>query len=414
MSYMSGFGNEFSSEAVSGALPSLGNNPQKVPHGLFAEQISGSSFTAPRGKNRRTWMYRKRPSVVHSQLEPITVKHWESPPFENIPAQPMRWHPIKNTDTDFVDSIRAFTAAGNPRAHTGCTNYVYSFSKPMGNRFLLVIDGELLFIPQEGAITLKTELGVIDIEPLEIAIIPKGIKFQVNTKGQARGYICANYGASFTLPDLGPIGSNGLAHPRDFLTPKAHFEDKEGDFELIYKYAARFYRAKMKTHPLDVVAWHGNYAPYKYDLRKFNTINTVSFDHPDPSIFTVLTSPSEIRGLANIDFVIFPPRWMVAENTFRPPYYHRNIMSEYMGLIQGSYDAKDQGFVPGSASLHNSMVPHGPDTKSYQQGISETLEPKYYKDTMAFMIESRFSYGISKFAENPETQDLEYIRCWNF
>ena len=216
----------------------------------------------------------------------------------------------------------------------------------------------------------------------------------------------------FACPTWDSLEQMVLQMPRDFLTPVAYYEDLEDDFELITKFQGALWSAKIGHSPLDVVAWHGNYAPYKYDLRRFNAVNTVSYDHPDPSIFTVLTSPSDSIGTANCDFVLFPPRWTVAEGTFRPPYFHRNVMSEFMGLIKGQYDAKAEGFVPGGSSLHNCMSAHGPDTAAFTKAINEDLKPQYIDDTLAFMFESRYVIRPTRFAmEAPELQS-DYRDCW--
>jgi homogentisate 1,2-dioxygenase len=402
--YLSGFGNEFATEAVAGTLPVGQNSPQRVAHGLYAEQLSGTPFTAPRVANRRSWLYRIRPSVCHEPFEPLRAV-WGA--FEETPNQ-LRWDPfpIPGDETDFVDGLLPICA----NDVTGV--YVYGANRSMENRFFYDADGELLIVPQHGTLTIRTELGVIEAEPGEIAVIQRGIKFRVEVSGPSRGYVCENLGALLRPPDLGPIGSNGLASSRDFLTPVAAFEDREGDFEVINKFLGKLYKARIDHSPLDVVAWHGNYAPYKYDLRLFNTINTVSFDHPDPSIFTVLTSPSETPGTANIDFVIFPPRWMVGEHTFRPPYFHRNIMNEYMGLIFGVYDAKAEGFVPGGASLHNCMSGHGPDCATFEQASEAELQPRYLADTLAFMFETRLVLRPTKFAMDAPQRQRDYWTCW--
>jgi len=402
--YLSGFGNEFATEALEGTLPQGQNAPQRVAHGLYAEQLSGTPFTAPRAVNRRSWLYRIRPSVLHEPFEKIAG----APHFIVTPNQ-LRWDPfpIPGEPRDFVDGLLAI--CGNEAIAV----YIYAASRSMEGRYFYDADGELLIVPQQGLLAIRTELGVIDVEPGEIAVVPRGIKFSVALPdGAARGYICENYGALLRLPELGLIGANGLANARDFLTPVAAFEDVDGDFEVINKFGGSLWRARIDHSPLDVVAWHGNYAPYKYDLRRFNTINTVSFDHPDPSIFTVLTAPSEIAGTANLDFVIFPPRWMVAEHTFRPPYFHRNIMSEYMGLIFGVYDAKSEGFVPGGASLHNCMSGHGPDAATFEQAGSAALEPRYVADTLAFMFETRFVLHPSAAAMEAPQLQRDYWRCW--
>jgi homogentisate 1,2-dioxygenase len=407
--YLSGFGNEFATEAVPGTLPVGQNSPQRIAHGLYAEQFSGTPFTVPRAVNRRSWLYRIRPSVVHEPYAPYD----DAPEFADTPPNQLRWDPFPMRDADFVDGLTMICGNGDPAQHAGIGVYVYAASRPMRERFFYDADGELLIVPQEGRLALHTELGIIGVEPGEIAVIPRGTKLRVELPdGSARGYVCENYGALLRLPDLGPIGSNGLANARDFLTPVAAFEDREGDFEVIAKFVGKRWRARIDHSPLDVVAWHGNYAPYKYDLRRFNAINTVSFDHPDPSIFTVLTSPSEIVGTANIDFVIFPPRWMVAEHTFRPPYFHRNIMNEYMGLIFGAYDAKAEGFVPGGASLHNCMSGHGPDATTFEQASAAQLEPRYLGDTLAFMFETRFVLRPTKLAMEAPQLQRDYWQCW--
>jgi homogentisate 1,2-dioxygenase len=415
--YQSGFNNEFSTEALEGALPVGRNSPQKVRYGLYAEQFSGSSFTVPRSMQKRSWLYRIRPSVTHEPFGPIDPQLLRGTPFDEVPAPPnqLRWDPlpIPSDPTDFVDGLVTIGGNGDSMMNAGVGIHIYAANRSMTDRFFYDADGELLLVPERGAIVLRTELGVVDVKPGEIAVIPRGTKFRVELEGSdARGYVCENFGAPFRLPDLGPIGSNGLASPRDFLTPVAAYEDREGDFELVAKFGGRLWSAKIDHSPLDVVAWHGNYAPYKYDLSRFNAINTVSFDHPDPSIFTVLTSPSEVAGTANCDFVIFPPRWMVAEETFRPPYFHRNVMNEYMGLIFGTYDAKAEGFVPGGGSLHNCMSAHGPDAATCETASAAKLEPHYLGETLAFMFETRFIIRPTKFALETPALQRDYWRCW--
>jgi homogentisate 1,2-dioxygenase len=410
--YQSGFANEFATEAVPGILPERGNSPQKVAWGLYAEQFSGTAFTVPRAMQRRSWLYRIRPSVLHEPFAPRDAGLLRGAPFEEEPTSPnqLRWDPlpIGEDATDFVDGLT--TIAGNEAIGI----HIYRANRSMEGRYFYDADGELLLVPEHGEIVVQTELGVVDAAPGEIAVIPRGTKFRVALMGaEARGYVCENFGALFRLPDLGPIGANGLANPRDFLTPVAAYEDLEGDFELVAKFGGRLWSARIDHSPLDVVAWHGNYAPYKYDLAKFNVINTVSFDHPDPSIFTVLTSPSDTPGVANCDFVIFPPRWMVAENTFRPPYFHRNVMNEYMGLIYGVYDAKAEGFAPGGGSLHNCMSGHGPDAQTFDAASAAKLEPKFIGDTLAFMFESRHVIRPTRFALETPALQQDYWRCWN-
>ena len=415
--YQSGFGNEFATEAVAGALPQGQNAPQKAPFGLYTEQISGTPFTAPRALNRRSWLYRIRPSVAHRPFEPIGDGLIRSTPFDEVPTPPnqLRWQPLPlpTKSTNFIDGLVTMAGNGDASIHTGVAIHMYAANAEMSDCFFFDADGEFLIVPQLGRLSMRTEMGILEIRPGEIGVIQRGIKFRVELPDkQARGYICENYGALFRLPDLGPIGANGLANPRDFQTPHAAYEDRAGDFRLIAKFQGHLWAAQIDHSPLDVVAWHGNYAPYKYDLERFNCINTVSFDHPDPSIYTVLTAPSEIPGTANVDFGIFPPRWLVAEHTFRPPWFHRNFMSEFMGLIRGEYDAKAEGFVPGGASLHNCMAGHGPDAVTYEKAITADLKPAYLADTLAFMFETRFVCRPTKLALESSQLDEQYFECW--
>ncbi len=419
--YLSGFGNEFATEALPGALPEGRNSPQRAPYGLYAEQFSGTAFTAPRHANRRSWLYRIRPAALHQpfQLQEAGTFHNH---FADTPVTPnqLRWSPfpLPTIPTDFVEGL--FTVAGNGGAaeQAGCGIHIYAANRSMANRFFYNADAELLIVPQLGRLRLATELGVLEIEPQEIAVLPRGLRFRVELLDrEARGYVAENFGALLRLPDLGPIGANSLANARDFLTPVAAYEEQDGECELLAKFQGRLWRAQMSHSPLDVVAWHGNYVPYKYDLRRFNTIGSISYDHPDPSIFTVLTSPSDTTGTANMDFVIFPPRWLVMENTFRPPWYHRNVMSEFMGLIHGEYDAKEAGkgggFVPGGASLHNSMSCHGPDAGSYEKAVRvDTTKPQHITDTMAFMFETRRVIAPVQQALAAANLQQDYADCW--
>jgi homogentisate 1,2-dioxygenase len=393
---MSGFGNEFATEALPGALPQGRNSPQRCPYGLYAEQFSGTAFTAPRSANRRSWLYRIRPAVTHQPFERFQHRLLdEAPSAESTPPNQLRWDPLRDPDgaVDFIEGLVPVAGNGSPDAHAGCAIYLYAANRSMQTqrRFFYDADGEMLIVPQQGTLVLDTELGRIQLQPQEIAVIPRGLRFRVDLPdGSARGYVCENFGAPFKLPDLGPIGSNGLANARDFLTPRARYEDIDEPCELIGKFDRRLWIARMDHSPLDVVAWHGSNAPYKYDLRRFNTLGSTSYDHPDPSIFLVLHSASETVGTSNIDFVVFPPRWLVMENTFRPPWFHRNIANEFMGLICGVYDAKSTGFVPGGSSLHNCMSGHGPDAATFDKAsAADTSVPMHITDTMAFMFESR-------------------------
>ncbi|MBW8368801.1 MAG: homogentisate 1,2-dioxygenase [Arenimonas sp.] len=417
LSYQSGFGNEFATEALPGALPAGRNSPQRAPYGLYAEQVSGTAFTAPRAVNRRSWLYRVRPAALHGKFQALAHGGFHND-FGHGPVTPeqLRWSPLPmpSAPTDFLDGLFTMAGNGGPEAGTGAGVHLYAANKDMAGRYFYDADGELLIVPQQGRLRIATEMGVLELEPQEIAVIPRGIRFSVSLPdGQARGYVCENFGAMLKLPDLGPIGSNGLANPRDFVAPVAAYEDQTGAFELVAKFQGGLWRADIGHSPLDVVAWHGNYTPCKYDLRRFNTIGSISYDHPDPSIFLVLHSPSDSEGVSNLDFVIFPPRWLVAQDTFRPPWFHRNIASEFMGLVHGAYDAKAEGFVPGGASLHNSMSGHGPDAATFDKASRADLsKADVITDTMAFMFESRAVLRPTRQALDAGHRQADYQQCW--
>jgi homogentisate 1,2-dioxygenase len=418
--YMSGFGNSFETEALEGALPIGRNSPQKINYGLYAEQLSGSPFTAPQASNQRSWLYRIHPTVKHSgryrRTDRGLIRTAPGARDESeLAIGQLRWNPIAlpGEALTFLTGLRTITTAGDSDTQVGMAAHIALVTRSMENEYFFNADGELLIVAQEGRLRFRTEFGLIEIEPGEICVIQRGIIFKVElVDGPARAYVCENYGGAFTLPDRGPIGANCLANPRDFLTPVATYEDKEEASRLYVKWGGELFSADIGQSPLDVVAWHGNYAPYKYDLRHFSPVGAILFDHPDPSIFTVLTAPSETPGTANIDFVIFPERWLVAENTFRPPWYHRNLMSEFMGLVYGVYDAKPEGFVPGGMSLHNQMLPHGPDVQAFEHASNGELKPVKLTGTMAFMFETRFPQRVTRYAsELPELQE-NYLDCW--
>ncbi|MCG6954139.1 MAG: homogentisate 1,2-dioxygenase [Betaproteobacteria bacterium] len=418
LSYQSGFWNLHSSEAIAGALPQEQNSPQKTPLGLYPEVISGSAFTAPRAENLSTWMYRLRPSAMHAPFRRADDGLLRSGPFDEVatPFNRLRWDPLPMPDapTDFLGGLVTLAGSGDPASQSGIAVHVYRANRSMTDRFFCCADGELMFVPQQGEIMLFTELGRLSVTPGEVAVIPRGVKFKLEIVREAvRGYLCENYGQPFRLPELGPIGAQGLAQARHFLAPVAAYEEREARCELVTKFMGALWATEINHSPLDVVAWHGRYAPYKYDLALFMAVNTVTVDHADPSIFTVLTSPSGQPGTANCDFVIFPPRWVVAEHTFRPPWFHRNMMSELMGLVRGVYDAKAEGFTPGGVSLHNCMAAHGPDVATYDKATNEALAPTRYKDTLAFMWESRFVFRPTKFALESSQLQAHYDSVWD-
>ena len=416
--YMSGFGSSFETEAAPGALPRGRNSPQRPPLGLYPEQLSGTAFTAPRHENRRSWLYRLRPTAQHPPYRQIERGLIRTAPFDEAPPTPnrLRWDPLPmpTEPTDWVEGLTTLVGCGDVAGLTGMAAHVYRANAPMTDKVFYDADGELLLLPQLGRLRLVTELGVLDLKPGELGVVPRGVRFRAELPdGEARGYLLENYGALLRLPELGPIGANGLANARDFLSPVAAFEDVDRPTRVVQKFQGGLWETELDHSPLDVVAWHGNLAPYKYDTARFNTVGTVSFDHPDPSIFTVLTSPSETPGTANVDVVIFPPRWMVAEDTFRPPYFHRNVMNEFMGLITGAYDAKAGGFAPGGASLHNCMAGHGPDQASFDAATRAELKPHKLEGTLAFMFESRQVLRPTRWASETPCMQLDYDDVWS-
>lgn len=410
----SGFGNEFATEALPGVLPQGRNSPQRPALGLYAEQFSATPFTVPRAEARRTWLYRIRPSASHPPYRPVAHPTLAAPLAPPDPNR-MRWNPLPPPaePTDFLAGLATMFATAEGAYDHGVSIHLYAANRSM-QRIFWNADGEFLIVPEQGALLLETELGRLRIAPGEIAVIPRGLRFRVLLPaGTARGYVAENHGAVLRLPDLGPIGANGLANPRDFLTPEAWFEDRDEPTEIVQKYLGTLWATTLDHSPLDVVAWHGNLAPYKYDLDRFNTIGTVSFDHPDPSIFTVLTAPTDTPGRANLDFVIFPPRWMVAEDTFRPPWFHRNIMNECMGLIRGIYDGKAEGFLPGGLSLHPMMSAHGPDAPTTERAEAATLAPHKIDGTLAFMFETAALLRPTQFAMASPQRQAGYDAVWN-
>jgi len=419
LTYQAGFGHEFASEALPGALPRLQNAPQKVPYGLYLEEVHGTAMTAPRGVSRATWTYRIRPSTMHKPFRQIDSRLIRSGPFTEVPPTPnqLRWRPlpIPSTPTDFVDGIMTIGGNGDPAWQSGAAIHVYAVSASMRDRFFYNADGEMLIVPQQGTLRFHTELGVLDVAPAEIGVIPRGVKFRVELVdgAGARGWICENYGQQFRLPDLGPIGTSGLANARDFLAPVAAYEDREGDFRVLAKYGGGLWEAEIDHSPLDIVAWRGNYVPYKYDLNRFQCINTVTYDHPDPSIYCVLSSPTAVPGTANVEMGCFPPRWSVANDTFRPPPFHRNVASEFLGLISGQYIGKAaDSFAPGTASLHNCFSGHGPDADAYERGKNADLQPTFLDNTMTFVFETMLPVRPTRFALETDALERDYYTHW--
>lgn len=418
MSELRGFNNELESEAEAGALPRGQFSPQRPACGLYAEKFSNTAFTAPAADNRRTWFYRIHPSAKQNAFKPYAGSGVLTAPLSDglVSPEPLRWLPpeLPQTGVDFVDSLTTVAANGDAHLQLGMAAHLFEASVPMTRRCFASNDGELLLVPQSAGIEIRTECGVLVVMPGDIALIPRGMKFSVDPVDRpARGYVCENYGQHFRLPERGPVGSDGFANARDFIAPEASYLDHKETWEFVCKYDGQCFVSAIEHNPFDVVAWVGTALPYRYALKNFQALGSISFDHPDPSIFTVLTAPSDTAGIANVDFVIFPPRWLVAENSFRPPWFHRNVMSEFMGLIEGQYDAKKDGFVPGGMSLHNALVPHGPDADVFAAASSDELKPAKLEHTMAFMFESRYPFRVSRWATASTALQDDYVTCWS-
>ncbi|THU86654.1 homogentisate 1,2-dioxygenase [Dendrothele bispora CBS 962.96] len=411
-SYQVGFGNRFASEAIPGTLPEGQNMPQKNKFELYTEGMTGASFVSPRHENLNAWLYRIRPSVAHEGFTRLA----DNPDLESnfLPINPkvhisptqLAWHPLDLPDdskqVDFIDGLKTMAGNGDPTLREGLAIHIYVANKSMDKRAFVDSDGDMLILPQQGRLDVQTEFGRLMVRPGELLVIQRGMKFKVTLPdGPSRGYIQEIYGSHYTLPELGPLGGHGLANPRDFEHPVASFDIDQSPWEVVYKVMGQLHACHQGHTPFDVVAWHGNYLPYKYALEKFVNVGSISKDHIDPSIFCVLTAKSKTPGIPLADFLIFSPRWDVAMNTFRPPYYHRNSATEFMGLIYGVYGGRSDGFIPGAASYENGFTPHGVSYEEWSKATSADLQPmRVHEGTMAFMFESSMMFTITDFAMN--------------
>lgn len=334
-------------------MPLGQNSPQKVRFGLYAEQVTATAFVAPRHLNMRTWLYRLRPAVAHQgfsssfagAIQPELESDFSpSNPKVHVSPTQLAWKPFdlpnKDQSVTFIQGLKTIAGNGEPTQKSGLAIHIYTANKSMDASAFCSQDGDMLIVPQLGQLDIQTESGHLWVKPGEICVIQRGLRFRVSLPdGPSRGYIQEVYGAHYELPELGPLGANGLANARDFYHPLASFDlDHQRDWTITYKLCGKLFDCHQRHTPFDVVAWHGNYVPYKYDLNSFIGVGSITRDHIDPSIFCVLTVPSTEIGTPLADFLIFSPRWDVATNTYRPPYYHRNAASEFMvsGLSSSS------------------------------------------------------------------------------
>lgn len=416
LKYMTGFGNEFETEALPNALPVGQNSPQKPAYGLYSELFSATTFPAPRARNRRTYMFRIHPSVQAPKYSRIDNSLIATPPFDTVPTpNNMRWDAfeIGGEDADFIDGLATICGVGGPIAQSGMAMHIYRVTRSMSDRVFTNNDGEMIVMPQQGALRFVTELGVLEAAPGAIVILPKGIRFRVELpEGPARGFVCENFSQAFHLPELGLIGSNGLANAADFYAPVAAYEDRNTPCELVQKYAGNLWATELPYSPLDVVAWRGNCAPMLYDAEKFVALGTATVDHPDPSIFCALTSGGDAVLGPNVDMLILPPRWLVAEHSFRPPGFHRNCVCEMVALIKGRHQGKTGGFGPGGFSIHNNFAPHGPDVNTVQMAREEELKPMKLEGTLAFLFETRFPLAVTPFAHEAKENQADVVAMW--
>ncbi|KAH7114315.1 homogentisate 1,2-dioxygenase-like protein [Dendryphion nanum] len=422
--YQSGFGNSFESEAVPGTIPKGQNSPRCVRFGLYAEQMTATAFVAPRHLNKKAWLYRARPAVAHQGFTDLP----DNPDTESnfLPINPrvhlsptqLAWLPFDiptDGEIDFVSGLKTIAGSGDPTLREGLSISTFLANASMNKRAAVNSDGDMLIVPQQGALDIQTEFGMLFVQPGEIAVIQRGQRYKVNLPdGPTRGYILEIWGSNFQLPELGPLGANGLANSRDFLHPVAKYEIEVAPWEIIYQLGGKFFKSKQNHSPFDVVAWHGNYVPYKYDLTKFVNVGSISVDHIDPSIFCVLTAPSRDPSAPLADFLIFSPRWDVASHTYRPPYYHRNAASELMGLIYGEYAGRSDEFQPGGVSFECGFVPHGVAYEEFKAAsAAPPPEMQISKGAVAFMMESSRPFTITDWAWNSEKKHEHEPKMWD-
>jgi len=414
-----GFGNVHQSEDLPDALPRDQNSPRRVAYGLYAEQVNGSGFVAPRHENRRSWLYRVRPSADQSPAVALPQgflagDFLAEPPEPNLAG----WAPLPlpTVATDFVDGLATLGGAGSARLRRGYAVHVYAANRGMEDRCFGNADGDLLILPEQGALTLLTELGPLEVAPGQVALVPRGIRFSVLVSvGGARGYVAESFGRPFGLPDRGPVGANGLADARHFRAPSAWHEDRVSlGYRVTAKLAGRLFESTQDHSPFDVAAWQGNHVPTVYDLDAFSPVGNARFDHGDPSIHTVLSAPMDEQGAHTLDLVAFVARWDVTEHTFRPPYFHRNVTTELNGIVR---DAVVPGspFVPGCFFLTPSLVPHGVVAASVERHLAEAAAEsprRSSESSLWFQFETALPFVPTPWARDAAHRIADWPLVW--
>jgi homogentisate 1,2-dioxygenase len=421
MTTLEGFGAPLQSEALPGALPLHQNSPRHAPYGLYPEQLSGTAFGLPRHKNLRTWLYRIRPSAQQSPFRPLRHETFTTA-FTSEPVEPnlFGWRPcpIPSAGQDFVDGIVTLGGAGDGHSRRGYALHWFTANRSMDNRAFCNADGDFLLVPQLGELTLVTELGVLEVGTGQIALLPRGLRYSVVLRSPAaRGFIAEVYGRHFELPERGVIGANGLADARHFRTSTAWFEDRlELGYRITSKLGGVLYDAQQDYSPYDVVAWHGNYVPYVYDLAAFVPVSNVRVDHPDPSIYSVVSCPLDETGSNLLDLIVFPPRWDPTEHTFRPPFFHRNATMEWNAVVRS--DSSDGAlFESGVSFLTPPMTPHGVTSAAVERAFrldeaTAAVPHRSSDQSLWIQFESSLPLQLSPLAREPSRAILDWPTVW--
>lgn len=393
----SGFGNTLSSEAIAGAIPPHQNSPRRPPFGLYAEQLSGTGFTAARADNRRTWCYRVRPASQRTDFAPLAHPRLAGE-FPGAPVVELTGFPplAGAPEHDFLDGLVTLCGAGDARLRTGYALHRYAATRSMESRAFYSADGDLLILPERGAFTLLTELGALAVAPGSLAIVPRGLAFSILLHDEPiRGYVAEPFGGGFRLPERGPVGANGLADARHFHAPAAWHEDRLAPgFTLVAKLGGALHAAPLDHTPFDVAGWFGNHVPYVYDLADFSPVGNTLLDHGDPSIYCVLSAP-------NLDLIVFPPRWDATAHTFRPPYFHRNTIAEINGILRD--DEHHAPFVPGCVFITPPLTPHGVGGRTVERERARDDDAPYrVHDSLWFQLESPLAPVLAAWAHPVE------------